>query len=109
MALLEEIGNHAQSSDIRSKVRKFICQIKIFIFARDRKFKKIVNGLLLLKLFQLSNGDFIIFVASPKRQQTRVNCADSELWAGCPNLGHIILIAIKYIVHDNATPHIFFS
>ena len=53
-----------------SKVPTFTCQIKTLIFARENNFAKIVNELLVLKLFQLPNGDFIIFLACAYSLQT---------------------------------------
>ena len=44
----------------RHPAQTFTCQVKIIILARKIFFfSRIVNELLVLKLFQLSNGDFI--------------------------------------------------
>ena len=47
------------------KVRTFTCQVKFLIYARENNFSEIVNRLLVLKLFQLSNGDFKFFLNMP--------------------------------------------
>ena len=51
------------SSDTSPKLRTFISQTKLITFARQNNFSTIVNELSVLKLFQLSTGDFIFFVA----------------------------------------------
>ena len=63
------------------KIRKVVCPnfvhpvetsdvYKILIFARKSDFSIIVNGLTVLNLFQLSNDDFILFVACMQHLQT---------------------------------------
>ena len=53
----QNLGQCALSSDTLSKVRTFTCQI--LILNGKNNFAKIVNGLLVLKLLLLSNGDLI--------------------------------------------------
>ena len=53
------IGN-GHSSDILSKVRTVNCQVRIINFARKFCFAKSVDGLLVLKLVQLSSGNIVL-------------------------------------------------
>ena len=76
---LYDIGWCALSSDNLSKVRTFPVELKSLN----------VNGLLVLKLLQLTNGDFICFVM-PAASKYKLLCLIlglSELKAR-PNLGH---------------------
>ena len=51
-------GYCALSSDTLSKVRTLTSKDKILNFAKENNFANTVNDLLVLELFQLSNGDF---------------------------------------------------
>ena len=63
---LSKVRTSFKSSDI--VIRTF--QVKILIFARENTAAKIVNELLVLKLNELSNGDFIFCVACLQQLQT---------------------------------------
>ena len=58
--LIDKVEQCALSSDTLSRVRTLRCQVKLLFFARENNFSKIVNELLVLKLFQLSNEDLLI-------------------------------------------------
>ena len=79
---------HALSSDTLPKVRTFDCQIRILIFARKKTYFAIfVNGLLVIKLFQLSNGDFTFFVAYQQRLQTLFTSPEKRTRVFCCGWG----------------------
>ena len=51
---------------------------------------------MILKLVQLSNGDLIIFRSMP------IAATNSELMAGCPNLGHATLLIVDFRSKTNS-------
>ena len=55
-----------------------------------------MNELLALKLFQQLNGDFIFSVVFLQQLQTLCKVRNSELRAGCPNLGYDTLVNLFY-------------
>ena len=67
-----------------------LLQVKSLFLHGNNNFATIVNGQSVLKLFQLSNGNFF-------RSMSTANPVFSALWqnleltTGCPNLGHTTL------------------
>ena len=67
----------------------FTFQVIILIFADESSFATIVNGLSILKLFHLMNGDF--FSWHTYTASTKCATQNSKVWAGFPKLGHTTL------------------
>ena len=86
-------SQNALCSDTLPKVRKLICQVKIFIFAREKCFGTFMNELSDMKLFSCP---MVIYFSQHACSTYKLwvlaySSRGPELRARCPNLGHTTL------------------
>ena len=90
-------GQCALTSDTIPKPRTFTCQDQALIFARELFFATIVNGLSVLKLVQILNGDLNFLVAVLQHLQTLCLVRISRI----SKLGQVFEVR-AYYHHDNS-------
>ena len=70
-----------KSPDTLSKIRRFTSQVKVLIFVREKNIAEIVNELLVFKLLQFADSDFVFFVVCLQQFQLCLvrNCKIQDL------------------------------